>query len=258
MPLRCVAFFVTAIMVMFPGIACDREMKPESSRATGVDPDTSAAESLLALPDLYCAAQPNGCGPSGLLGDLIPNCPINLVCFTQACNEHDVCYTTCGQPKPGCDNQFFRSMVLICGENFDPGDERHERCLDVAYIYWQVVARYGLGAFDDMQTWACVCGEIEYVYAEDTAPKAVNLAVSAPFIDADDDLMPDDWEASFGLNPDDPTDAALDYDADGLINLYEYIHGTDPRDADTDGDGVDDGVHAELAQQRQTGRPDAR
>ena len=60
--------------------------------------------------------------------------------------------------------------------------------------------------------------------------------------DTDGDGLPDGWEVAHGLNPLDPTDAALDSDYDGLSNLEEYRLGTDPRKADTDGDGVPDGL----------------
>ncbi|MCK4550480.1 MAG: hypothetical protein KAT91_00855, partial [Candidatus Aenigmarchaeota archaeon] len=63
--------------------------------------------------------------------------------------------------------------------------------------------------------------------------------------DTDSDGMPDGWEIDNELNPVDPTDAALDNDGDGLTNLYEYLENpyrTDPNNADTDGDGIDDGT----------------
>ncbi|MDH5692026.1 MAG: LamG domain-containing protein, partial [Gammaproteobacteria bacterium] len=46
--------------------------------------------------------------------------------------------------------------------------------------------------------------------------------------DDDNDLMPDVWEIQYGMNPFDPTDAALDYDGDGFTNLEEYLAGTNP------------------------------
>jgi len=49
--------------------------------------------------------------------------------------------------------------------------------------------------------------------------------------DSDGDGMPDWWELWHGLNPNDPSDAALDSDGDGVSNLNEYLAGTDPRDA---------------------------
>ena len=66
--------------------------------------------------------------------------------------------------------------------------------------------------------------------------------------DLDDDYLPDAWEAQHGLSTNDNglTDRNRegergDYDADGLSNREEYVLGTDPTNADTDGDGLSDG-----------------
>ena len=55
----------------------------------------------------------------------------------------------------------------------------------------------------------------------------------APLTDADTDGdgMPDAWETAHGFNPNDPSDANLDSDHDGLTNLQEYLAGTDPHNA---------------------------
>ncbi len=58
--------------------------------------------------------------------------------------------------------------------------------------------------------------------------------------DSDGDGMPDWWELQYILDPDDPADAELDNDGDGLSNLEEYHLGTDPNEPDTDGDGYSD------------------
>lgn len=58
--------------------------------------------------------------------------------------------------------------------------------------------------------------------------------------DDDNDGMSDTFEEAYGLNPLDATDAALDYDEDGLTNLQEAQFGTDPSSIDSDGDGVSD------------------
>tara|TARA_B100000745_G_scaffold95568_1_gene60445 strand:+ start:204 stop:4742 length:4539 start_codon:yes stop_codon:yes gene_type:complete len=60
--------------------------------------------------------------------------------------------------------------------------------------------------------------------------------------DRDNDGMPNDWENTHGLNPDDASDASLDADSDGLTNLAEFQAGTLPNDNDTDSDGLLDGV----------------
>jgi hypothetical protein len=48
--------------------------------------------------------------------------------------------------------------------------------------------------------------------------------------DTDGDGMPDWWEDLFDLYADDPDDALLDSDGDGLSNLREYLCGTHPGD----------------------------
>ncbi len=58
--------------------------------------------------------------------------------------------------------------------------------------------------------------------------------------DADDDFMPDSWEAVFGIN-----DPAADDDQDGVANLAEYNAGTFPTDPDSDRDGYYDGEELE-------------
>jgi len=65
------------------------------------------------------------------------------------------------------------------------------------------------------------------------------------FHDADKDGLPDWWEQQyFGCltcaNPDE------DPDGDGLSNLIEFIHGTDPTDPDSDGDGWNDKIEIEV------------
>jgi len=70
--------------------------------------------------------------------------------------------------------------------------------------------------------------------------------------DSDDDGMPDSWELanslppSNPLNPNDPGDALADPDNDGLSNVLEYLHHSNPNVADTDGDGINDGREVSL------------
>ncbi|WP_434340403.1 hypothetical protein [Motilimonas cestriensis] len=58
--------------------------------------------------------------------------------------------------------------------------------------------------------------------------------------DQDKDGLPDEWEMQFGMQVNDPLDANNDLDNDGLNNLEEYLMGTDPREQDSDSDGVFD------------------
>ncbi len=52
-------------------------------------------------------------------------------------------------------------------------------------------------------------------------------------VDHDEDGMPTNWEAQYGLDSADPTDAEEDRDGDGFTNLEEYQYATDPTDAES-------------------------
>ena len=57
--------------------------------------------------------------------------------------------------------------------------------------------------------------------------------------DRNDDRIPDRWEKQHGLSLK-VDQARRDQDRDGFKNRAEWRAKTDPRDADSDGDGVDD------------------
>ena len=67
-----------------------------------------------------------------------------------------------------------------------------------------------------------------------------NLPPFASVKDSDNDGMPDVWEDANLFNKLSATDATQDADADGLNNRDEFLAGTNPRIADTDGDGIRD------------------
>ncbi len=70
-----------------------------------------------------------------------------------------------------------------------------------------------------------------------------NNGTDPTIADSDGDGMPDGWEFSYPLacNPTNPADKTVDYEPDGLANEDEYLWGTNPQLADTDGDLVSDG-----------------
>ncbi|MEL0100091.1 MAG: hypothetical protein VW862_00140, partial [Euryarchaeota archaeon] len=104
---------------------------------------------------------------------------------------------------------------------------------------------------------------IETIFTGIGPGKYSNLELMHPMAnDSDSDGMLDGWEVRYGLDPTDPWDALLDADGDGVNldsdpinerlwrNLDEFrytartnagYNATDPRNVDTDGDGVSDG-----------------
>lgn len=77
-------------------------------------------------------------------------------------------------------------------------------------------------------------------YATDI--KTVYLANPVPPDgDLDGDGMPNQWEVDNGLDYTDPSDADEDPDTDGLSNIDENEHNSDPHNPDTDNDGLNDG-----------------
>ena len=103
----------------------------------------------------------------------------------------------------------------------------------------------GIGAQDDGDK--PYSGAVDQVHLYDfalTQAEISDLILAETSPDSDGDGMPDDWEASFGLDPADPSDATQDPDADGVSNVDEFTQGTEPTNGppppDTDADGMPD------------------
>jgi len=83
------------------------------------------------------------------------------------------------------------------------------------------------GELDDIAIWGRVLSDAEIA---ELATKPLSEILGAVQGDTDKDGMPDDWEKSYGFNPNDPSDASKDFDGDGATNLQEFQAGTDPTD----------------------------
>ncbi|HJN90731.1 MAG TPA: lamin tail domain-containing protein [Verrucomicrobiota bacterium] len=67
------------------------------------------------------------------------------------------------------------------------------------------------------------------LFPNSATPGRANLILG----DSDEDGLPNLWEDQYGLNPNNPADAALDTDHDGHTNYEELLAGTRPNDADS-------------------------
>ncbi|HPX18976.1 MAG TPA: PKD domain-containing protein [Deltaproteobacteria bacterium] len=89
-------------------------------------------------------------------------------------------------------------------------------------------------AYATTYQWTLTAGDgTKTVYANfrDAAGNWMSTPVSDTIIlrlDSDGDGMPDSWETSHGLNPNNPADASGDSDGDGISNLEEYYNNSDP------------------------------
>ncbi|MSU31257.1 MAG: hypothetical protein EXS25_01085 [Pedosphaera sp.] len=88
--------------------------------------------------------------------------------------------------------------------------------------------RYWNGEVDDVAIWdrPISAAEISSLYANGAGVPLGILFGSAP--DADKDGMTVDYEAQYGFNSGDPTDAGKDFDKDGVSNLAEQAAGSNP------------------------------
>ncbi len=67
-----------------------------------------------------------------------------------------------------------------------------------------------------------------------------NITLSDPAIDTDADGLPDWWEFKYVRNPTNALDAMAPVPGDRLTYLQKYLYGLDPTKVDNDGDGLSD------------------
>ncbi len=83
------------------------------------------------------------CGSRDDISNLIPDCPVPFVCFTQACEHHDECYGSCLGTRAECDTRFLTDMVGLCYRSVPLRDPRLAPCVSAAFVFWTAVQALG-------------------------------------------------------------------------------------------------------------------
>jgi len=145
---------------------------------------------------------------------------------------------------------FYVNGVLVCESNSSIHVGENKKYLIAAnttagYAYEvRIVCTMGTSF-----VYTFVANEGTIISDDDWSPLIEYGTAPSPFDtskDSDDDGMPDWWEYETGLNPQNASDAQEDLDEDGLSNLEEYTYQTNLGEADTDDDGLSDGLEVHV------------
>ncbi|MHC5111834.1 MAG: hypothetical protein ACYTHJ_18365 [Planctomycetota bacterium] len=137
---------LAAWLLSVPGCGVDSSTLPGILTDVLEDPGVSGADLT-------------ACGPIAI-STLIPDCPLSLVCFTQACESHNACYGDCEANRGKCDLIFYLDMVAICNQRFAFNRANQEACQSLAFLYALAVEAFGEEAFEQTQLATCSDGPI--------------------------------------------------------------------------------------------------
>lgn len=97
----------------------------------------------------------NGCGAATM--EFRPPQSFGSVDFTPWCNNHDVCYGTCGSSRIGCDVTFGDQLTDACIATYSDNYIMETLCITVAGVYQAAVTIGGANAWDSGQKKDCEC-----------------------------------------------------------------------------------------------------
>ncbi|XP_049856054.1 group XIIA secretory phospholipase A2 isoform X2 [Schistocerca gregaria] len=103
----------------------------------------------------YHTPSSDGCGSQGLK---IDNEYLPVGDMTNCCNDHDICYDTCGSDKEKCDLEFKRCLYKICEKHQKLiTDKGVKACKAAAKMLFTGTLTLGCKSFLDSQKRACFC-----------------------------------------------------------------------------------------------------
>jgi len=98
----------------------------------------------------------NGCGPQG--SSFRPPQGFGDVDFVPSCDQHDICYGTCGSSRLSCDTKLGQDIADACKAHYGTASPlRLAACLSTAVVYEAAVTYGGAGAWLNGQKKDCEC-----------------------------------------------------------------------------------------------------
>ena len=105
--------------------------------------------------------QSNGCGSFGMFFEKEDLPRSEMV---DCCNDHDLCYDTCGSDKEDCDRKFKRCLYSTCDVNKQQQDIFNEKkCKGGAKLLYTATMALGCTAYKEAQGQACLCVEAKEI-----------------------------------------------------------------------------------------------
>ena len=93
----------------------------------------------------------NGCGKESMNWEGIPNAVTDfLTGFGDMCDNHDHCYSTCGETQHDCDDEFRAMMHSKCNDDWD-SLSMQVACKSAADGMYDLVDRFGISSFESGQ-----------------------------------------------------------------------------------------------------------
>jgi len=105
----------------------------------------------------------NGCGSLDVIFDDSENSLLHVEKeFSVCCDEHDVCYDTCGEDKDLCDLTFRKCLYRVCRKDEHQKYLDNKKCKLKAKLFYMAVVGVGCQPYKNAQKHACECVRVKH------------------------------------------------------------------------------------------------